>query len=125
MTFYQPTAADSDLLIPWIRMNRQFSKSSAGRYREKRSPRRSVRYKVGDDLVMEAGSEVADPHGRDFVFLNIYFARLGQTSDAAGVAAFLASADAEKIAGATIVVDDGLELYRASERRICKSALLD
>jgi hypothetical protein len=37
---------------------------SAGRYREKRSPRRSVRYKVGDDLVMEAGSEVAEPHGK-------------------------------------------------------------
>jgi hypothetical protein len=68
MTFYQPAAANSDLLIPWIRMNRQFRKSSAGRYREKRSPRRSVRYKVGDDLVMEAGSEVAEPHGKKFCF---------------------------------------------------------
>jgi NAD(P)-dependent dehydrogenase (short-subunit alcohol dehydrogenase family) len=41
---------------------------------------------------------------------NIYFARLGKTSDVAGVAAFLAAADAENITGATIVVDGGLQL---------------
>jgi glucose 1-dehydrogenase len=39
---------------------------------------------------------------------NIPLARLGKTSDVAGVAAFLASADADYITGATIVVDGGL-----------------
>ena len=39
---------------------------------------------------------------------NIPLARLGKTSDVAGVAAFLASADADCITGATIVVDGGL-----------------
>ena len=38
---------------------------------------------------------------------NIPLARLGKTSDVAGVAAFLASADADYITGATIVVDGG------------------
>jgi glucose 1-dehydrogenase len=39
---------------------------------------------------------------------NIPLARLGKTSDVAGVAAFLASADADYVTGATIVVDGGL-----------------
>ncbi|HZC36899.1 MAG TPA: glucose 1-dehydrogenase [Chthoniobacterales bacterium] len=39
---------------------------------------------------------------------NIPLARLGQVNDVAGVAAFLASADADYITGATIVVDGGL-----------------
>jgi glucose 1-dehydrogenase len=39
---------------------------------------------------------------------NIPLARLGQVSDVAGVAAFLISADADYITGATIVVDGGL-----------------
>ncbi|MBV8140992.1 MAG: glucose 1-dehydrogenase [Verrucomicrobia bacterium] len=39
---------------------------------------------------------------------NIPLARLGQPSDVAGVAAFLASADADYITGATIFVDGGL-----------------
>jgi glucose 1-dehydrogenase len=39
---------------------------------------------------------------------NIPLNRLGKTSDVAGVAAFLASSDADYITGATIVVDGGL-----------------
>jgi glucose 1-dehydrogenase len=39
---------------------------------------------------------------------NIPLARLGKTSDVAGVAAFLASSDADYITGTTIVVDGGL-----------------
>ncbi|HEX7193836.1 MAG TPA: SDR family oxidoreductase [Chthoniobacterales bacterium] len=39
---------------------------------------------------------------------NIPLARLGKTVDVAGVAAFLASADADYITGATTVVDDSL-----------------
>ena len=39
---------------------------------------------------------------------NIPLARLGKTTDVAGVTAFLASADADYITGATIVVDGGL-----------------
>jgi glucose 1-dehydrogenase len=39
---------------------------------------------------------------------NIPLARLGQVNDVAGVAAFLASSDADYITGATIVVDGGL-----------------
>ena len=38
----------------------------------------------------------------------IPLARLGRSNDVAGVAAFLASADADYITGATIVVDGGL-----------------
>jgi glucose 1-dehydrogenase len=41
--------------------------------------------------------------------------RLGKTSDVAGVAAFLASADADYITGATIVIDGGL-LWNYSEQ---------
>ena len=39
---------------------------------------------------------------------NIPLARLGKSGDVAGVAAFLASADADYITGTTIVVDGGL-----------------
>jgi glucose 1-dehydrogenase len=46
---------------------------------------------------------------------NIPLRRLGKTSDVAGVAAFLASADADYITGATIVVDGGL-LWNYSEQ---------
>jgi glucose 1-dehydrogenase len=46
---------------------------------------------------------------------NIPLARLGQTSDVAGVAAFLASAAADYITGATIVVDGGL-IWNYSEQ---------
>jgi glucose 1-dehydrogenase len=46
---------------------------------------------------------------------NIPLRRLGQGSDVAGVAAFLASADADYITGATIVVDGGL-LWNYSEQ---------
>jgi NAD(P)-dependent dehydrogenase (short-subunit alcohol dehydrogenase family) len=49
---------------------------------------------------------------RNFVSLNIHFTRLGKTSDGAGLAAFFASADAEKTAGVTIVVDGGLASIR-------------
>jgi len=46
---------------------------------------------------------------------NIPLHRLGQPSDVAGVVAFLASADADYITGATIVVDGGL-LWNYSEQ---------
>lgn len=46
---------------------------------------------------------------------NIPLHRLGKTADVAGVAAFLASADADYITGATIVVDGGL-LWNYSEQ---------
>jgi glucose 1-dehydrogenase len=49
-----------------------------------------------------------DPEKLKALLENIPLARLGKTSDVAGVAAFLASADADYITGATIVVDGGL-----------------
>jgi glucose 1-dehydrogenase len=49
-----------------------------------------------------------DPVKLKALLENIPLARLGQTSDVAGVAAFLASADSDYITGATIVVDGGL-----------------
>ena len=49
-----------------------------------------------------------DPVKLKALLENIPLARLGKTSDVAGVAAFLASADADYITGATIVVDGGL-----------------
>jgi glucose 1-dehydrogenase len=49
-----------------------------------------------------------DPVKLGALLANIPLARLGQTSDVAGVAAFLASADADYITGTTIVVDGGL-----------------
>ena len=56
---------------------------------------------------------------------NIPLARLGKTSDVAGVAAFLASADADYITGATIVVDGGLDLeLQRTIRNQCRLASL-
>jgi glucose 1-dehydrogenase len=49
-----------------------------------------------------------DPVKLKALMENIPLARLGKTSDVAGVAAFLASADADYITGTTIVVDGGL-----------------
>ena len=49
-----------------------------------------------------------DPPKLKALLENIPLARLGKTSDIAGVAAFLASSDADYITGATIVVDGGL-----------------
>jgi glucose 1-dehydrogenase len=49
-----------------------------------------------------------DPEKLNALLQNIPLARLGKTSDVAGVAAFLASPDADYITGATIVVDGGL-----------------
>ena len=49
-----------------------------------------------------------DPEKLKALLENIPLARLGTTGDVAGVAAFLASADADYITGATIVVDGGL-----------------
>jgi glucose 1-dehydrogenase len=49
-----------------------------------------------------------DPVKLKALLENIPLARLGKTSDVAGVAAFLASTDADYITGATIVVDGGL-----------------
>jgi glucose 1-dehydrogenase len=49
-----------------------------------------------------------DPDKLKALLGNIPLARLGKTGDVAGVAAFLASADADYITGATIVVDGGL-----------------
>jgi glucose 1-dehydrogenase len=46
---------------------------------------------------------------------NISLNRLGKGSDVAGVAAFLASSDADYITGATIFVDGGL-LWDYSEQ---------
>jgi glucose 1-dehydrogenase len=49
-----------------------------------------------------------DPSKLNALLENIPLARLGKSTDVAGVAAFLASADADYITGATIVVDGGL-----------------
>jgi glucose 1-dehydrogenase len=49
-----------------------------------------------------------DPPKLKALLDNIPLARLGQVGDVAGVAAFLASSDADYITGATIVVDGGL-----------------
>jgi glucose 1-dehydrogenase len=49
-----------------------------------------------------------DPVKLKALLANIPLGRLGQTSDVAGVAAFLASEEANYITGATIVVDGGL-----------------
>jgi glucose 1-dehydrogenase len=49
-----------------------------------------------------------DPTKLNALLQNIPLARLGKSTDVAGVAAFLASADADYITGATIVVDGGL-----------------
>jgi glucose 1-dehydrogenase len=49
-----------------------------------------------------------DPAKLKALLSNIPLGRLGQVNDVGGVAAFLASADADYITGATIVVDGGL-----------------
>ena len=56
-----------------------------------------------------------DPKLLNPLLENIPLGRLGKTADVAGVAAFLASADADYITGATIVVDGGL-LWNYSEQ---------
>jgi glucose 1-dehydrogenase len=56
-----------------------------------------------------------DPKLLNPLLENIPLGRLGKTQDVAGVAAFLASADADYITGATIVVDGGL-LWNYSEQ---------
>ena len=58
---------------------------------------------------------LSDPKLLNPLLDNIPLRRLGKTSDVAGVAAFLASADADYITGATIVVDGGL-LWNYSEQ---------
>jgi glucose 1-dehydrogenase len=56
-----------------------------------------------------------DPKLLNPLLENIPLHRLGKPSDVAGVAAFLASADADYITGATIVVDGGI-LWNYSEQ---------
>jgi glucose 1-dehydrogenase len=56
-----------------------------------------------------------DPKLLHALLENIPLGRLGKPSDVAGVAAFLASADADYITGATIVVDGGI-LWNYSEQ---------
>jgi glucose 1-dehydrogenase len=56
-----------------------------------------------------------DPKLLNPLLANIPLGRLGKPSDVAGVAAFLASSDADYITGATIVVDGGL-LWNYSEQ---------
>ncbi|MBS1856617.1 MAG: glucose 1-dehydrogenase [Acidobacteria bacterium] len=58
---------------------------------------------------------LSDPKLLNPLLENIPLRRLGQPADVAGVAAFLASADAAYITGATIVVDGGL-LWNYSEQ---------
>jgi glucose 1-dehydrogenase len=58
---------------------------------------------------------LSDPKLLNPLLDNIPLRRLGKGSDVAGVAAFLASSDADYITGATIVVDGGL-LWNYSEQ---------
>jgi glucose 1-dehydrogenase len=58
---------------------------------------------------------LSDPSLLKPLLANIPLNRMGQPSDVAGVAAFLASSDADYITGATIVVDGGL-LWNYSEQ---------
>ena len=58
---------------------------------------------------------LSDPKLLKPLLANIPLDRLGKPSDVAGVAAFLASADADYITGATIVIDGGL-LWNYSEQ---------
>jgi glucose 1-dehydrogenase len=58
---------------------------------------------------------LSDPKLLEPLLENIPLHRLGEPSDVAGVVAFLASADADYITGATIVVDGGL-LWNYSEQ---------
>jgi glucose 1-dehydrogenase len=56
-----------------------------------------------------------DPALRNALLQNIPLRRMGKPCDVAGVAAFLASADADYVTGATLVVDGGL-LWNYSEQ---------
>lgn len=56
-----------------------------------------------------------DPAKLEALKQNIPMRRLGQTSDVAGVAVFLASSEADYMTGATVVVDGGL-LWNYSEQ---------
>jgi len=58
---------------------------------------------------------LSDPQLLEPLLANIPLHRLGEPSDVAGVTAFLASADADYITGATLVVDGGL-LWNYSEQ---------
>jgi glucose 1-dehydrogenase len=58
---------------------------------------------------------LSDPKLLDPLLANIPLRRLGQPQDVAGLAAFLASSDADYITGATLVVDGGL-LWNYSEQ---------
>jgi glucose 1-dehydrogenase len=58
---------------------------------------------------------LSDPKLLEPLLENIPLHRLGEPSDVAGVVAFLASADADYVTGATIVVDGGL-LWNYSEQ---------
>jgi glucose 1-dehydrogenase len=51
---------------------------------------------------------LSDAEGLRALLGNIPLKRLGKSSDIAGVAAFLASSDADYITGTTVVVDGGL-----------------
>jgi glucose 1-dehydrogenase len=56
-----------------------------------------------------------DPEKLKALLANIPLGRLGQVADVAGVAAFLASGDANYIIGTTMVVDGGL-IWNYSEQ---------
>ncbi len=58
---------------------------------------------------------LTDPKELAVLKSNIPMRRLGKTSDVAGVAVFLASAEADYVTGATVVVDGGL-LWNYSEQ---------
>ena len=58
---------------------------------------------------------LSDPQLLEPLLANIPLHRLGEPSDVAGLTAFLASADADYITGATLVVDGGL-LWNYSEQ---------
>ena len=60
---------------------------------------------------------MADPELLEPLLSNIPLKRLGTPKDVAGVAAFLASSDADYITGSTVYVDGGL-LWDYTERRI-------
>jgi glucose 1-dehydrogenase len=58
---------------------------------------------------------LSDPKLLNPLLANIPLNRLGKPTDVAGLAAFLASADADYITGATIFIDGGL-LWNYSEQ---------
>jgi len=61
-----------------------------------------------------------DPEKLIALLENIPLARLGQASDVTGVAAFLASPDADYITGTTIVVDDGLTWNYSEQQELSR-----